>query len=167
MERDKLTTTVDKDDGFVVDICSELPNLSEVTHELSAVKFELTKLHSLLQQKERELTEVRVNSENVAVAANLENSKQVGLDVFLYSYIHTEPIWFAIPKVIYVQVGFCFESAILIGYKQVGVFCYVDLNIMLTFQKFKVVKRTILKVETQKTKSNAVFGKKKKFGRSA
>ncbi len=100
LERDKLTTTVDKDNGFVVDICSEMPNLSEVTHELSAVKFELTKLHSLLQQKERELTEVRVNSENVAVAANLENSKQVGLDVFLNSYIHTKPNRFAIPKII-------------------------------------------------------------------
>ena len=38
------------EDGFVVDICAEAPNLSEVTHELSAVKFELTKLQSILQQ---------------------------------------------------------------------------------------------------------------------
>jgi hypothetical protein len=38
---------------------------------------ELTKLQSILQQKEKELTEVRVKSASVAVAANLENSRQV------------------------------------------------------------------------------------------
>ncbi len=72
-----VDTTFVENEAFVVDICSETPNLSEVTHELSSLKFELTKLQNILQQKERELTEVRVKSANVAVAANLENSKQV------------------------------------------------------------------------------------------
>ena len=79
VEREPSTverTFVDNE-AFVVDICSETPNLSEVTHELSSLKFELTKLQNILQQKERELTEVKVKSANVAVAANLENSKQV------------------------------------------------------------------------------------------
>ena len=67
----------DVNDGFVVDICSDEPTVSEVTHELSLVKHELTKLQSILQQKEKELTEVKVQHATVAVAANLENTKQV------------------------------------------------------------------------------------------
>ena len=74
---DRNIEVVDANDGFVVDICSDEPALDEVSHELSIVKQELTKLHTILQQKEKELTEVKVKSASVAVAANLENTKLV------------------------------------------------------------------------------------------
>ena len=67
----------ENDHGFVVDIFAESSNLSEVGFELSSLKQELTKLQSILLEKERELTEVKVKSATVAVAANLENTKQV------------------------------------------------------------------------------------------
>ena len=74
---DRNIEAVDANDGFVVDICSDEPALDEVSHELAIVKQELTKLHTILQQKEKELTEVKVKSASVAVAANLENTKLV------------------------------------------------------------------------------------------
>ena len=70
----------DQNDGFVVDIFAESSNLSEVGFELSSLKQELTKLQTILLEKERELTEVRVKSATVAVTANLENTKQVCID---------------------------------------------------------------------------------------
>ena len=82
--RDVRTGVDDVNDGFVVDICSDEPTVSEVTHELSLVKHELTKLQSILQQKEKELTEVKVQHATVAVAANLENTKQVMITSRIY-----------------------------------------------------------------------------------
>ena len=79
---DRSIKAVDANDGFVVDICSDEPTLDEVSHELSIVKQELTKLQTILQQKEKELTEVKVKSASVAVAANLENTKLVNPGYF-------------------------------------------------------------------------------------
>ena len=78
-----MIVAVDANDGVVVDICSDEPTLDELSHELSIVKQELTKLQTILQQKEKELTEVKVKSASVAVAANLENSKLVNLSYML------------------------------------------------------------------------------------
>ena len=78
----------DESDGFVVDIFTEpSSNLSsEVSRELSSVKEELNKLQSILLEKERELTEVKVQSATVAVAANLEITKQVRAWAFLEDF---------------------------------------------------------------------------------
>ena len=79
-----------ENDGFVVDIFAESSNLSEVSYELSSLKQELTKLQNILLEKERELTEVKVKSATVAVAANLENTKQVKNVFFTFVFQPTQ-----------------------------------------------------------------------------
>lgn len=49
--QESIATRVEE--GLVVDICAQAPTLSEVTHELSIVKFELTKLQSILQVRKK------------------------------------------------------------------------------------------------------------------